>query len=167
MYCHQCRHSKKVAAGFYKNTPFGRTPCAHCPPEQNPSHPTVYLDEMGGPLGDLPKQAVPWEQVEIDGEVMPVRVLTDFVAGVMRLKPKIRDTVCLRYAGYSQTQIGRKLRIPISTVSMRLSRAVETWPALRELLPAEYGIRKESGRNRGENAVSADHAKSDSIGKDQ
>ena len=167
MYCHKCPYSKKVAAGFYKNSPFGRTPCAHCDPEQNPSHPTEYLDELSGTRRGLSKQAVPWEQVDIDSEVLPVHVLTDFVVGVMRLKPKIRDTVCLRYAGYSQKQIGRKLRVPASTVFMRLRRALKTWPALRELLPADYGIRAESGRNRGKNAVAPGHPKSGSAGKRQ
>lgn len=159
MYCHKCPHSKKVAAGFYKNSPFGRTPCAHCEPEQNPSHPTEYLDELGGIRSGLSKQAVALEKVETDGEFLPMHVLTDFVVGVMRLKPKIRDTVCLRYAGYSQKQIGRKLKVPASTVFMRLRRAVKTWPALRELLPADYGIRAESGRNRGKNAVVAGRQK--------
>lgn len=84
----------------------------------------------------------------MDMDVLPVNVLGEFVAGVMRLTPKMRDAVCLRYEGFSYAAIGKKLGATSVTVESRIRRAIENWPELRELLPVEHIIRRESGRIR-------------------
>ncbi len=156
MNCTRCPHNKAVSSGQFRNTPFEKTPCSKCELKPDENRAVPFIDDMGGAAPEMP--------IDDDG-LLPIHVLGEFVAGVMRLNSKQRDAVCLRYAGYSYPEIAKKLRISIATSEARVRRAVACWDDLRELLPIVRIIRDEKRGRTGKNRRSVGKVEKRSVGK--
>ena len=123
--CHKCRFNEAVHEGQFDGMPSEDTPCGNCVLEESSSHTLPFNDEVLHPA---------LEYTSADGSTFPLSVFGEFLTGLVRLPPKVRETVCLRVAGMTNAEIGNELGVPRHTVVVRLNRERAKWPVLRELI---------------------------------
>ena len=140
MQCHQCPHSKAVAAGRYRRVPFEETPCAKCELEENPVFNRSLDDKLPGGLHveDIPAPA----ESQSEDTMVPMSVLTDAIALLLSLPATARDVVCWRWCGVSYPVIGRHLGITASAVEKRHRGLMRRRPALRALFAVKASKQK-------------------------
>lgn len=118
--CHSCKTSQDIQRGLYKRTPWNKVPCAHC----------KHYDTCS--TADDPEQ-IDEKEAETAQDLLPISLMQSFVAGILSLPPHLRDVVCYRYKGLSYKRIAEIQHISFQAVHRRLEKAVELWPALKDL----------------------------------
>jgi len=72
----------------------------------------------------------------VDGAaVLPVDVMQEFVTGLLRLRPELRDVVALRYSGMTYRSIAERQGVTVAAVEKRHRQAMAEWPELKALFP--------------------------------
>jgi DNA-directed RNA polymerase specialized sigma24 family protein len=84
-----------------------------------------------------------WKRPEEKEEKMlPLDVMRSAMTGLMTLKPELRDVVCWRYLGLTYPEIAERQGVTVACVEKRHRRAMEIWPALKELFPEKVAKKK-------------------------
>ncbi|MCH8513872.1 MAG: hypothetical protein LAT83_19765 [Kiritimatiellae bacterium] len=80
---------------------------------------------------------------------LPIEVMREFVVGLLTLPSELRDVVAMRFRGMKYDDIADIQGVTMACVEKRHRRAMEIWPALREMFPekiAKKKRRKKAGR---------------------
>ena len=125
-FCHKCRHNEAVQAGQYDSVPFMDSPCANCELVESSIDTLPFNDEVLHP--SLARPAA-------DEAPLHVKVFGEFMAGVMQMPQKMRDTMFLRAAGMTNEEIGEGMGVTRHTIVTRMRREIAKWPTLREFIP--------------------------------
>lgn len=161
--CHRCKFKASVDAGLFKNTPWEKVPCTSCDVmsgmgfslEYDPEHPEPQRGPEWWP-GDLE------EEQEEEPVMMPVDVMSQALTGFMNLKAELRDVVAWRYAGLTYPEIAERQGVTVACVEKRHRRAMEIWPALKEMFPEKVAKQKRRKPHVKKRSPAADHSRGNS-----
>jgi DNA-directed RNA polymerase specialized sigma24 family protein len=139
--CHSCKFKQAVDAGEFKNTPWEEVPCSSCDVMTGVGFAVEYDDsrESGDHAVEPPAHCMARGGQE---KMLPVSVMSQVVTGLMTLKPELRDVVSLRYLGLTYPEIAERQGVTMACVEKRHRRAMELWPALREMFPEKVAKKR-------------------------
>ncbi len=133
--CHNCPYAEAVARGDYADASWEAAPCSTCVANESSGLVLEYDDDR-------------WDKREAEGyrgehvdtsdptaAMLPVDVMQELVAGLLRLKPELRDVVSWRYAGMSYREIAERQGVTSAAAEKRHRQALDEWPALKALFP--------------------------------
>lgn len=143
--CHTCPFKPKVDAGEYKDTPWEEVPCSSCEVMSGVGFSVEYDDERPEPqsgYGGREQGVKPVGSEPEEEKMLPLDVMRSAMTGLMTLKPELRDVVCWRYLGLTYPEIAERQGVTVACVEKRHRRAMEVWPALKELFPEKVAKRK-------------------------
>ncbi len=137
--CHNCPVADEIANGKYANTNWNDIPCAICDAADSGGYAVEYNDAIAGPpsTGGTGETGV---------DVLPLDVMRQMCEGLMTLPRDLRDVVAMRSTGIRYGEIAERQGVTTSCVEKRHRRALEIWPALREMFPVK--IAKQQRRKR-------------------
>lgn len=141
--CHSCEYKAAVDAGKFRDVPWEQVPCASC--KLATGGYAVEYDEDRLEEGWDGMQARGVANPEMgDGlsAELPIEVMREFVAGLLTLPSELRDVVAMRYRGMKYDEIAQVQKVTMACVEKRHRRAMELWPALREMFPEKVAKRK-------------------------
>lgn len=128
--CHSCEFKAAVDAGKFRNVAWEQTPCASCKLATG-----AYSVEFDEDRLDPDTQGPTAKPEEALRDELPVEVMGQFVNGLLSLPSELRDVVAMRYRGMKYDQIAKVQKVTMACVEKRHRRAMELWPALREMFP--------------------------------
>ena len=128
--CHSCEFKAAVDAGKFRNVAWEQVPCASCKLATG-----GFAVEYDEDRLDPDTQAATAKPEEGLREELPVEVMGQFVAGLLSLPSELRDVVAMRYRGMKYDEIAKVQKVTMACVEKRHRRAMELWPALREMFP--------------------------------
>ncbi len=134
--CHNCGHAAAIAAGKYAERDWDDVPCSTCDVMRGADFPFPYFERAEVVEPDV----VP----DPEAERLPLSVMQEVVLGLLSLPAALRDVVAWRHAGLSYGQIAMAQGVTPQCAEKRHRRALEQWPALRELFP-EKRVRVKTG----------------------
>lgn len=141
MQCHKCEHREAIEAGKYAGVPYGRTPCSRCDLQEASLHTlaedrerlTCAPDEDGPREPTCEMAPFAEEADDLDGKLLPVAVMTEFIGRLLKLPQEVRDVVCWRFMGVTYPEIARIQGITTAGAEARHERALRLFPELRKL----------------------------------
>jgi len=150
MECHDCPHAEEIAAGVFADVLWEETPCSGCFAAGRSGAVCLESGKRHVRLDEGRTAAAPVEVRE--DTLMPVSVLADALASLLRLPGKALEAVRLRYQGMRYREIAARLGMGRSACSMLVVRALADHPVLMELMPRTKGRvrRRVGGRAEGE-----------------
>jgi DNA-directed RNA polymerase specialized sigma24 family protein len=75
-------------------------------------------------------------------ERLPLSVMSEAIAQLLAMPPRVRDVVCWRFAGMKYREIAQAQGATLRAVEVRHRRAMKKWPALRAMFAEKSAKQK-------------------------
>lgn len=154
--CHTCEFKAAVDAGKFRDVPWEQVPCASCKLATGGYAIEYDEDRLEETWDGTRARGVSVPEADELATEMPVEVMREFVTGLLTLPGELRDVVAMRYRGMKYDEIATEQGVTMACVEKRHRRAMELWPALREMFPEKISKqrrRKKAASPRNREAV--------------
>ncbi len=133
--CHNCPVAKGIEAGAYADAEWEAVPCSTCDAADSGGYAMEYDEGRQDNRDDEGYRGEHVDESNPTAAMLPVDVMQELVAGLLKLRPELRDVVALRYSKMSYPEIAERQGVSVAAVESRHRQAMAEWPALKALFP--------------------------------